>query len=94
MYSLSQKSLTVKQEHIVEGGNNHGCGHHLLGAGSIAAAYAVKEYLKASDKSGTVIYFGCPAEEGGSAKAFLARDGYFNELDFALSWHPDTYNGI
>ncbi len=91
---LSQKSLSVKQEPITEGGNGHGCGHNLLGAGSIAAAYALKEYLKSTEKSGTVIYYGCPAEEGGSAKAFLARDGYFNELDLALTWHPDAYNGI
>lgn len=70
MCSLSQKSLTVKQEHIVEGGNNHGCGHHLLGTGSIAATYTVKEYLKASSTIGTVISYGCPAEEAVPQKLF------------------------
>lgn len=67
----------------------HGCGHNLLGAGSLAAAIAVKRYLEESGDSGMVIYFGCPGEEGGSGKAFMARDGVFNELDAALCWHPD-----
>lgn len=73
--------------------NGHGCGHNLLGVGSLAAAIAIKEYLKTSGKSGTVIYFGTPAEEGGSGKAFMAGAGAFDCLDFALCWHPsdNTY---
>jgi len=90
---LSQKANVAIKEPITAGGNGHGCGHNLLGAGSIAAAYAIKEYLKESGKSGTVIYYGCPGEEGGSGKAFMARDGIFDELDFALSWHPQDVNG-
>lgn len=68
--------------------NGHGCGHHLLGTGSLGAAIAVKRYLETAGRSGTVIYFGCPGEEGGSGKAFMARDGVFDELDAAVSWHP------
>ena len=56
-------------------GNGHGCGHNLLGAGSLAAAVAVKKYLELSGKPGTVIYFGCPGEEGGAGKAYMARKG-------------------
>lgn len=41
-----------------------------------------------------MIFYGCPGEEGGSGKAFMARDGVFNELDAALSWHPDDETGI
>ncbi len=66
----------------------HGCGHNLLGTASLGAALAVKAWLEQTGNSGTVIYFGCPGEEGGSGKAFMARDGIFNELDAALSWHP------
>lgn len=66
----------------------HGCGHNLLGVGSLAAALSIKHWLEQTGASGTVVYFGCPAEEGGSAKAFMARDGVFNGLDAALSWHP------
>jgi len=91
---LSQKAGVDRQEPIVPGGPGHGCGHNLLGVGSIAAAYAVKEYLRATGKPGTVIYYGCPAEEGGSAKAFMARDGVFDRLDFAFGWHPGTLNQV
>ena len=66
----------------------HGCGHNLLGVGSLGAAMAAKRFLEMSGKPGTVIYYGCPGEEGGSGKAFMARDGVFDELDAALCWHP------
>ena len=91
---LSQKAGVAKHDPVVPDGAGHGCGHNLLGCGSIAAAYAVKEYLQTTGKPGTVIYYGCPAEEGGSGKAFMARDGVFDELDFAFGWHPGYHNKI
>lgn len=91
---LSQKAGVVVKEAVTEGGNGHGCGHNLLGTGSLAAAIAVKEYLKETKKSGTVVYFGCPAEEGGSAKAFMAKAGVFDHVDAALSWHPNNLNSV
>lgn len=91
---LSQKAGVAKHDPVIPGGNGHGCGHNLLGCGSIAAAYAIKEYLQATGKPGTVIYYGCPAEEGGSGKAFMARDGVFDELDFAFGWHPGYHNKV
>ncbi len=74
--------------------DGHGCGHNLLGAGSLAAAAAIKEYLRQSGKSGTVIFYGCPGEEGGSGKAFMAREGLWKELDAALCWHPSDVNQV
>lgn len=71
-----------------------GCGHNLLGTGSLGAAIAVKRYLETSDHDGTVIFYGCPGEEGGSGKAFMARDGVFDKLDAAVSWHPDDMTGV
>ena len=91
---LSQKAGSGVYDPLVPGAPGHGCGHNLLGCGSIAGAYAVKEYLRATGKSGTVIYYGCPAEEGGSGKAFMARDGVFDELDFAFGWHPAYHNKV
>lgn len=88
---LSQQANVAQKCPITPGGNGHGCGHNLLGAGSIAAALAVKAYLEASGTPGTVIYYGCPGEEGGSGKAFMARDGVFDGLDAAFSWHPMDY---
>ena len=71
-----------------------GCGHNLLGVGSLAAAIAVKKYLEETGAEGTVIYYGCPGEEGGSAKAYLARERLWSSLDAALSWHPSTVNQV
>lgn len=76
------------------GGNGHGCGHNCLGVGALAAAVAVKEYLSANRLPGTVVYFGCPAEEGGSGKTFMARAGAFAKLDAALTWHPYDVNQV
>lgn len=72
--------------------NGHGCGHNLLGSGSLAAAIGIKKYLEENNLEGEIIYYGCPAEEGGSGKTFMARDGVFDELDAALSWHPGNFN--
>jgi len=70
----------------------HGCGHHILGAGSIGAAILLKDYLEKNNLPGTVKLFGCPAEESGSGKAYLVRDGYFDNVDAAITWHPGTFN--
>ena len=91
---LSQKADVTQKEALHPGAPGHGCGHNLLGAGALAAAVAIKEYLSHHPGEGTVIYFGCPGEEGGSGKAFMARDGVFDELDCALTWHPGINNGI
>ena len=92
--TLSQKAGVTHADPIVPDGNGHGCGHNLLGSGAIAGAYAVKEYLKATGKQGTVIYYGCPAEESGSGKTFMARDGIFDDLDCAFYWHPGPVNWV
>ena len=44
----------------------HACGHHLFGTASSAAAIAVKDWLIANKKGGTIRFYGTPAEEGGS----------------------------
>lgn len=90
---LSQVNDCFEKKPLVHGGNGHGCGHNLLGVGSAAAALAVKAYLLAGGK-GTVIYYGCPGEEGGSGKAFMARGGAFDDLDVALCWHPAETNNV
>ncbi len=79
---------------VEKGGNGHGCGHHLLGVAGIGAAVAIKDYLKTTGREGTVIYYGCPGEEGGSGKAFMARDGVFDGVDCAITWHPADVNSV
>tara|TARA_R110002020_G_scaffold109430_16_gene253195 strand:- start:60797 stop:62245 length:1449 start_codon:yes stop_codon:yes gene_type:complete len=91
---LSQEAGADAPAPLVAGGNGHGCGHNLLGAGALAAATAVKDYLALHGLPGRVRYYGCPAEEGGAAKTFLVRDGHFDDVDAALSWHPMSFNGV
>lgn len=92
---LSQKPGMTGHDELISGGNGHGCGHNLLGAGSLSAAYAVKKYLEEKGEgSGTVIFYGCPGEEGGAGKAFMAQKGLFYGLDAALTWHPDDSNQV
>ena len=91
---LSQKAGCPVQEAVEPGGAGHGCGHNLLGAGCYAAAVALKDYLIKENRDGTVIFFGCPAEEGAGAKQFIARAGYFDNVDFAYTWHPETINEV
>ena len=70
----------------------HGCGHNLFGTASMAAAVEIKNWLKSSGHSGTIKMYGCPAEEGGSAKVYMVREGLFNDVDVALHWHPGAQN--
>ena len=91
---LSQKAGESCPDPVTPGGNGHGCGHNLLGAGSLAAAAAVKRYLEQTGKPGTVVFYGCPGEEGGSGKAYMAREGLWKELDAALCWHPGEANQV
>lgn len=74
--------------------NGHGCGHNLLGTASVGAALMLRDYLAEHKQSGTVILIGCPAEEGGSGKTYLARAGVFDALDLALTWHPGGGNAV
>ncbi|MBQ3015811.1 MAG: amidohydrolase [Clostridia bacterium] len=91
---LSQVGGSVEKCEVEKGGNGHGCGHNMLGAGALAAAYGVKRYLEATGKSGTVIFFGTPGEEGGAGKAFMAKSELWRELDSALTWHPMDVNEV
>lgn len=70
----------------------HGCGHHLFGVASMSAAIAIAEQIKKGTIRGTVRYYGCPAEEGGSAKVFMVNAGLFKDCDVVLHWHPGSSN--
>lgn len=87
---LSQKAVPFKESAGGIGG--HACGHHLFGTASSAAAIAVKDWLKTNKQSGTIRLYGCPAEEGGGAKVYMAREGLFNDVDVVLHWHPGAQN--
>lgn len=90
---LSQKGgCTMRVPTEDENPDGHGCGHNLLGAGVFAAALAMKKYLEENPGKGTVVLFGCPSEEKGNGKTIMARDGIFDGVDAALTWHPSDTN--
>jgi len=90
---LSQKALPHR-EAVVDGGPGHGCGHHLFGAASTAAAIAVKQWLESGRRAGTIRFYGTPAEEGGSGKVYMLRAGLFDDVDAVVSWHPGDRNDV
>ena len=91
---LSQVAGATEKMPLEENGCGQGCGHNLLGAGALGAAIAIKEAIKSGDLSGTVIFYGCPGEEGCAGKTFMAREGVFKALDAAITWHPGDTNEI
>lgn len=91
--SLSQKVSPVKDP-IVEESPGHGCGHNLLGVGALGAALAVKAAMEQGGIKGTIRYYGCPAEETLVGKVFMAREGVFDDLDAAITWHPGFVNSV
>lgn len=85
---LSQEAGIAEKRPVTAGAAGHGCGHNVLGAGSMLAASAIKSWLETSGLPGRVRYYACPAEEGGSGKGFMVRAGVFDDVDIAISWHP------
>ena len=92
--SLQQEADCTERHPIAGKTNGHGCGHHLLGTASVAAVDALKTYMEENHMSGTIRYYGCPAEENAGGKAYLVRDGYFDDCDIAITWHPYTMNKV
>lgn len=90
---LSQDAAPTRNP-LIAGGPGHGCGHHLFGTASTAAAIALKNWMQANNVKGTLRMIGTPAEEGGSGKVYMVRDGVFNDVDAVIAWHPGDENSI
>ncbi len=90
---LSQDA-TPSRNPLTAGGAGHGCGHHLFGTASTAAAISVKSWMQANNIKGTLRMIGTPAEEGGSGKVYMVRDGVFNDVDAVIAWHPGDENSV
>ena len=84
---LSQDAEPARSPRVT-GAPGHGCGHNLFAAATAMAAIVAKEHLAASGKSGTIRFYGSPAEEGGGGKIYLLRAGAFGDVDAALTMHP------
>jgi len=90
---LSQ-SATPTRHPIHENGAGHGCGHNLFGVASLGAATAIKQLIESGELQGTIRFYGTPAEEAVGGKTYMAREGLFDDLDVALSWHPSDETEI
>lgn len=90
---MSQK-VSTKKEPVEEGGPGHACQHNLLGVAHVGAAIGLKKEMEEKKLPGTVIFYGCPAEETLTGKGFMARGGAFKELDVSFAWHPGASNNI
>ncbi|MEC7865927.1 MAG: M20/M25/M40 family metallo-hydrolase, partial [Pseudomonadota bacterium] len=88
---ISQSALPFKEKYKSNLAG-HACGHHLFGAGSAWSAVTIKEWLSKNNKSGTIRFYGTPAEEGGSGKVYMVREGLFKDVDVVLHWHPGSVN--
>lgn len=86
---ISQKALPTKNP-LKEGGNGHGCGHNLFGAGSLGAAVAIKELIESGKIKGTVKFFGTPSEEKFFGKIWMVNAGLWDDVDVNISWHPSA----
>ena len=90
---LSQDA-TPLQKAIIANAAGHGCGHNLFGVASAGAAIALKDWMTANRITGTLRFYGTPAEEGGSGKVYMVRDGLFRDVDAVIAWHPGDANDI
>lgn len=90
---MSQK-VSSQKEALKEGGAGQGCGHNLLGVAHVGAVLGMKAAMEEKNLPGTIIYYGCPAEEVLTGKGFMARGGAFKEMDLVMAWHPATRNGV
>src|SRR5688572_21450214 len=90
---LSQDSVPERKP-LRAGGPGHGCGHHLFGTASAAAAIALKQWMQTNNVRGTLRMIGTPAEEGGSGKVYMVRDGVFADVDAVIAWHPGDENSV
>ncbi len=95
--ALNQKcGVPVREpsEGHTESQPGHGCGHNSLGAGSLAASIGLKKYCEETGTDAQIYFFGCPGEENGSGKVFMARDGFFDDMDICITWHPGSANEV
>lgn len=90
---LSQDTVPYRKPRF-ENKPGHGCGHNLFGTAASAAGIAIANWLKATGTKGTIRVYGSPAEEGGSGKTYIVRDGFYKDVDLVLDWHPGGSNGV
>lgn len=92
--NLSQEAGKAERCPIEAEGNGHGCGHNAIATSQFASMLALKTIMEEDNLPGTIVLFGCPAEECGCGKSFMTREGVFDDVDVAISTHPMSNNMI
>ena len=80
--------ITAEYDALPEIG--HGCGHNIISAAALGAAFALKEVV--AQTGGKVMLFGTPAEENFVSKVQLSDEGAFDEADVVMTVHPSPEN--
>ena len=91
---MSQQSGVTQQIANPNQINGHACGHNLLGSAGILGGLKLRDVLLEKGIEAQIEVYGCPAEESGNGKAIMAENGTFDDVDFAIAWHPNTINGL
>lgn len=86
---LSQKTVPEKSP-LNKGGAGHGCGHNMFGVASLGAAVSIKDMIESGELSGTIKFYGTPAEEKFFGKLWMIRSGLFDDVDIMMDWHPSN----
>ena len=87
---LSQKAHSPVKAPLVDGAPGHGCGHNMMGTAGVAAAISVKKSMEANGISGTVKFFGSPAEETLISRPYMVREGVFRDVDAIIDNHASS----
>jgi aminobenzoyl-glutamate utilization protein B len=87
---ISQEALNPKQKPLVAGAPGHGCGHNTMGTAGIAAAIAVKRSMEMNNVTGTIKFFGSPAEETVISRPYMVREGVFKDVDAVIDNHASS----
>ncbi len=78
--------VAVLAEYDALPGIGHACGHNVIAATAVGAFLGLAAVHE--DLGGSVVLYGCPAEEGGGGKELMARAGAFDDVDAAVMLHP------
>jgi aminobenzoyl-glutamate utilization protein B len=68
--------------------------HSALGIGSLTGFLAAKHAMEAHGLTGTLKFFGEPAEKMCGSKPVHAAHGYYDDLDAAISFHPHSFAAL
>jgi len=84
--------IGVLAEYDALPGLGHGCGHNTMAASGVGAAIGLAAVRDSF--AGEIVFLGTPAEERGSGKGIMLKDGLFDGLDAALLYHPCDRNHV